>query len=57
MEEEHKEAHCLINPGSKVRQFWCNYGSLRSGEVVAVTETNQSLSFGYTEAAKLQHCL
>lgn len=57
MEEEHKEAHCLINLGSKVRQFWCNYGSLRSGEVVAVTETNQSLSFGYTEAAKLQHCL
>lgn len=57
MEEQHKEAHCLINPGSKIRQFWCNNGSLMSGEVAAVTVTNQSLSFGYIKAVKFQDCL
>lgn len=57
MEEQHKEAHCLMNPGSKIRRFWCNNGSLMSGEVVAVTVTNQSLFFRYIKAVKLQVCL
>lgn len=47
----------LLNPGSKIRPFRCNDGSPMSGEVVAVTVTNQSLSFGYTKAVKLQDCL
>lgn len=56
-DEEHKEAHCCINPGSKMRQFWCICGSLRPAEVVAVPEANQFLSFAHREAAKLQDCL
>lgn len=54
MEEQHKDARCLINPGSKMKQVWFISGSLMSGEIVAVTVTERFLSFGGINDVKLQ---
>lgn len=52
-DEQHKEAHCSLNPGSKIWQFWCNSGALTSGKVVTVRAASQSLSFGCIKAPGL----
>lgn len=54
MEEQHKDACCLINPGSKMKQFWCISGSLMSGEIVAATVTERFLCFRCIKDVKLQ---
>lgn len=52
-DEQHKEVHCSLNPGSKIWQFWWNNGALMSGKVVAVREASLSLCLGYVKAPGL----